>query len=103
MAAKANSAKPNSKSDSKRASKKSAVSRRSVFGVLSGHRSDLWGLGAILLGLLSAASLWFGAAGVVGVAVDDGLAVGVGLIRFVVPLGLVALGVALISRNWCRR
>ena len=64
--------------------------------MLSGHRSDLWGLGAILLGLLSAASLWFGAAGVVGVVVDDGLAVGVGLIRFVVPLGLVALGVALI-------
>ncbi len=94
--AKPNSAKPNSKGASKRASKKSAVSRRSVFGVLSGHRSDLWGLGAILLGLLSAASLWFGAAGVVGVAVDDGLAVGVGLIRFVVPLGLVALGVALI-------
>ena len=96
--------KANSKSGSKgagtggkrRAPKKSAISRRTVGGVLSGHRSDLWGLGAILLGLLSAVSLWFGAAGVVGVVVDNGLAAGVGLIRFVVPLGLVALGVALI-------
>ena len=119
MASKADSAGSNSKSGSKssddpknpknsskraskrapkkgRGSKKSAVSRRSVGGVLSGHRSDLSGLGAILLGLLSAASLWFGAAGAVGVVVDDGLAAGVGLIRFVVPLGLVALGVALI-------
>ncbi|MXW62443.1 MAG: DNA translocase FtsK [Acidimicrobiaceae bacterium] len=102
MAEKANSTNSkNSKNDSRRArsgqnKRASAVSRRSVFRVLSGHRSDLWGLGAILLGLLSAASLWFGAAGVVGVAVDDGLAVAVGLIRFVLPLGLVALGVALI-------
>ncbi|MDE0065999.1 MAG: DNA translocase FtsK 4TM domain-containing protein [Acidimicrobiaceae bacterium] len=98
MAGKADTAnsKKDSKKDSKRASVKSAVSRRSVFRVLSGHRSDLWGLGAILAGLLSAASLWFDAAGVVGAAVDDGLAAAVGLIRFVVPLGLVALGVALI-------
>ncbi len=108
MASKADSADSNSKGGSKssgaskkasskgRRSKRSAVSRRSVGGVLSGHRSDLLGLGAILLGLLSAVSLWFGAAGAVGVVVDDGLAAGVGLIRFVVPLGLVALGVALI-------
>ena len=104
MASKADSPNSNSKSGSKsagaskggRGSKKSGVSRRSVGGVLSGHRSDLLGLGAILLGLLSAVSLWFGAAGAVGVVVDDGLAAGVGLIRFVVPLGLVALGVALI-------
>lgn len=67
-----------------------------VGGVLAGHKSDLWGLGALLLGLLSGASLWFGAAGIVGVALDDGLAAGVGLVRVVVPLGLVASGVALI-------
>ena len=86
-----------SKASSKgRGSKRSTVTRRSVTGVLSGHRSDLLGLGAILLGLLSAVSLWFGAAGAVGILVDDGLAGGVGLIRFVVPLGLVALGVVLI-------
>ncbi len=104
MASKADPPKPNSKSGSRsagaskkgRGSKKSGVSRRSVGRVLSGHRSDLLGLGAILVGLLSAVSLWFGAAGAVGVVVDDGLAAGVGLIRFVVPLGLIALGVALI-------
>ncbi len=105
MASKADSPNSNSKSGSNskssspkkgRGAKKSGVSRRSVGGVLSGHRSDLLGLGAILAGLLSAVSLWFGAAGAVGVVVDDGLAAGVGLIRFVVPLGLVALGVALI-------
>ena len=89
---------PNSKSGPKkgRGAKKSRVSRRSVHSVLSGHRDDLLGLVTILLGLLTAVSLWFGAAGAVGVVVDDGLAAGFGLIRFVVPLGLVALGVSLI-------
>lgn len=82
--------------DKGRGSKSSSVSRRSIGGVLSGHRSDLAGLGVILLGLLSAVSLWFGAAGAVGVVVDDGLAAAVGLIRFVAPLGLVALGAALL-------
>ena len=99
MATKSNSNSGSKRANSdrkKRATKQSAISRRSVGGVLSGHRSDLWGLGAILVGLLTAASLWFGATGVVGVFVDDALAAGVGLIRFVVPLGLVALGVALI-------
>lgn len=75
---------------------KSASSRRSFLGVLSSHRRDLWGLGIILLGLLSAASLWFGAARPVGGWVDDGLAATVGMIRFVVPIGLLALGVTLI-------
>ena len=86
----------NQRSSKGRGSKATAVSRRSVGGVLSGHRSDLLGLGAILAGLLSAASLWFDAAGAVGVVVDEGLAAAVGLIRIFVPVGLVALGVALI-------
>ncbi len=64
--------------------------------MLSGHQADLWGVGAILLGLLAAVSVWLGAAGVVGEGLDDLLAVGLGLLRVVIPVGLVGLGVALI-------
>lgn len=71
--------------------------------MLASHRRDLWGLGIILLGLLSAVSLWFGAAGTVGLWVDDGLAVAVGLIRFALPLGLLALGVTLIRGTSAER
>ena len=64
--------------------------------MLSGHRTDLWGVGAVLLGLLTAAGVWVGAAGVIGDALDDGLARGIGLPRIAIPLGLVALGGTLI-------
>ena len=74
----------------------STASRQAVGRVLAGHRADLWGLGAILLGLLTAASVWVSATGLVGDALDDGLALGVGLLRAVVPIGFVAIGVALI-------
>ncbi len=64
--------------------------------VLSGHRADLWGVGFVLVGLLAAVSVWLGAAGVVGSGFDDLLAIGFGFVRVLVPVGLVALGVALV-------
>lgn len=81
----------------KTSTKKPSASRQAVGSVLSGHQADIWGVGAILLGLLAAASVWVGAAGVVGEALDDLLALGVGLLRVVIPIGLVGLGVALIK------
>ncbi len=62
------------------------------------HRRDLLGLVAILGGLLSAASLWFGAAGALGMAFNSALAASVGLLRFLMPIALVGLGVALLRQ-----
>ena len=87
---------PAKKSGAKRSSNGPSASRQAVGTVLSGHQADIWGVGAVLLGLLAAASVWLGAAGVVGEALDDGLALGLGLLRVVIPIGLVGLGVALI-------
>lgn len=64
--------------------------------MLSGHQADIWGVGAILLGLLTAASVWIGAAGPIGEGLDDVLALGLGLLRVLVPVGLVLIGIALI-------
>ncbi len=64
--------------------------------VVSGHAADLWGVGAVLLGLLVAASVWLGVVGVIGEAIDDVLALSIGLVRFVLPIGLVAGGVVMV-------
>ncbi|MEZ5245101.1 MAG: DNA translocase FtsK 4TM domain-containing protein [Acidimicrobiales bacterium] len=98
MATKTNSKKraPARKPAAKRPAKGPSASRQAVGSVLSGHQADLWGVGAILLGLLAAASVWIGAAGVVGEGFDDALALGLGLLRVIIPIGLVGLGVALI-------
>jgi S-DNA-T family DNA segregation ATPase FtsK/SpoIIIE len=87
---------PAKKSGATRPSKGPSASRQAVGSVLSGHQADIWGVGAILVGLLAAASVWAGAAGVVGEGFDDGLALGLGLLRVVIPIGLVGLGIALI-------
>lgn len=98
MATKTSSKKraPAKKSSAKRSSKGSSASRQAVGSVLSGHQADIWGVGAILVGLLAAVSVWLGAAGVVGEGFDDLLALGLGLLRVVIPIGLVGLGIALI-------
>jgi S-DNA-T family DNA segregation ATPase FtsK/SpoIIIE len=98
VATKTNSKKraPAKKPSAKRPAKGPSASRQAVGSVLSGHQADLWGVGAILLGLLAAASVWIGAAGVVGEGFDDALALGLGLLRVVIPIGLVGLGIALI-------
>ncbi|MDW3219111.1 MAG: DNA translocase FtsK 4TM domain-containing protein [Acidimicrobiales bacterium] len=80
----------------KSAAKGPSASRQAVGSVLSGHQADIWGVGAILLGLFSAASVWIGAAGPIGDGLDDVLALGLGLLRVLVPIGLVLVGIALI-------
>ena len=74
----------------------STASRDAVGSILSGHQADMWGIGAILLGLLSGFAVWLGSAGLIGEALDDGLALGLGLTRTVVPIGLVAIGILLV-------
>lgn len=76
--------------------KGSAPSRKAVGSVLAGHQADLWGVGAILAGLFSAVAVWLGSGGFIGDVIDDGLALGVGILRAVVPLALIALGALLI-------
>jgi len=63
---------------------------------VSRHSADFWGVGAIVIGLLVAASVWLGVAGVVGESIDDVLALTIGLVRLVLPIGLVAAGVVMI-------
>ncbi|MCE2512804.1 MAG: DNA translocase FtsK [Acidimicrobiia bacterium] len=58
------------------------------------HRRDIWGLAAIVAGLLVAGSVWFSAAGPVGEQVDRVLAAGFGLVRMALPVGLAAMGAA---------
>ncbi len=81
----------------KPAAKSKTAPRNAVSSVLDGHQSDMAGIGAILLGLLTAVSLWFGSAGVVGEALDDGLALCLGLTREVVPFALLTIGVLLVK------
>lgn len=69
--------------------------KRALDSVLSRHRADLWGLAAALLGLLAAVSVWFDAAGRLGGWLDDGLAWGVGLLRGIVPVVLLAAALVL--------
>ena len=80
----------------KPAPKSPSASRQAVGSILSAHQADIWGVGAILAGLLTAASVWAGAVGVIGEGLDDSLAIGVGLLRLIIPVGLVGLGVGLI-------
>ncbi|MFQ5556425.1 MAG: DNA translocase FtsK 4TM domain-containing protein [Acidimicrobiales bacterium] len=75
---------------------RSSGPRGAVGSVLSRHRADLWGLGLVVAGLLVAGSVWVSVAGPVGRAIDDLLGLGVGQLRVLVPLGLVAAGVALV-------
>ena len=65
-----------------------------VGSVVRRHRRDIWGLAAIVAGLLVAGSVWFSAAGPVGEQVDRGLAAGFGLVRMALPVGLAAIGAA---------
>jgi S-DNA-T family DNA segregation ATPase FtsK/SpoIIIE len=64
--------------------------------VLGSHRDELVGLGIVVVAALVALACWFGAAGPAGAAVDDGLGAATGLARYVLPLGLAAVGIALV-------
>ena len=65
-----------------------------VGSVVRRHRRDIWGLAAIVAGLIVAGSVWFSAAGPVGEQVDRALAAGFGLVRMALPVGLAAMGAA---------
>ena len=75
----------------KRASRRGSAA---VGSVVRRHRRDIWGLAAIVAGLLVAGSVWFSAAGPVGEQVDRVLAAGFGLVRMALPAGLAAMGAA---------
>ena len=82
------------KSAAKRVS--AAASRDAVGSVMASHRADMWGIGFILIGLLAGAATWLGSAGTIGEVLDDGMALVLGVSRSVVPIALVASGVALV-------
>ena len=63
---------------------------------MANHRADVWGVGAFLLGLLTAFAVWLDSAGFIGDVLDDGLAIGVGLTRVIVPVALIGIGVLLV-------
>ena len=65
-----------------------------VGSVVRRHRRDIWGLAAIVAGLLVAGSVWFSAVGPVGEQVDRVLAAGFGLMRMALPVGLAGMGAA---------
>ena len=50
----------------------------------------------LLLGVLSAFAVWLGSAGFIGEVLDDGLALGVGLTRAIVPVALIGIGIGLV-------
>ena len=63
---------------------------------MADHRNDVWGVGAFLVGVLAAFAVWLGSAGFIGEVLDDGLALGVGLTRAVVPVALIGMGIGLV-------
>ena len=79
---------------SKQAKKGPPRGSAAVGSVVRRHRRDIWGLAAIVAGLIVAGSVWFAAAGPVGEQVDRALAAGFGLVRSALPVGLVVVGVA---------
>ena len=64
--------------------------------LFDGHGHDLWGLGLILLAVLSALGVWFGAGAVVGRGIDSLLGALFGFLAVVVPVALAVAGVLLI-------
>ncbi|MEK9579684.1 MAG: hypothetical protein VW037_04170, partial [Acidimicrobiaceae bacterium] len=90
---------PSSASAKKKATAKrggAAASRDALGSVMADHRNDVWGVGAFLLGVLSAFAVWLGSAGFIGEILDDGLALGVGLTRAIVPVALIGIGIGLV-------
>ncbi len=67
--------------------------------VVADHRDELAGLAVVAAGVLIALACWARVAGPVGEGVDRGLGAAIGLGRFVLPIALVALGVALVRSD----
>ncbi len=82
---------PNGPKEARKGSRRRSAA---VGSVVRRHRRDIWGLAAIVAGLIVAGSVWFAAAGRVGEQVDRALAAGFGLVRSALPIGLAAMGAA---------
>ena len=65
-------------------------------GVLAGRHAELWGLLAVLVGLICGLGVMADLGGPVGRLLGDGIGTVVGLLRFVVPVSLVVWGVSLL-------
>ena len=78
----------------KQAKKGSKRGSAAVGSVVRRHRRDIWGLAAIVVGLIVAGSVWFAATGPVGEQIDRALAAVFGLVRSALPVGLAAMGAA---------
>ncbi len=64
--------------------------------LFDGHGHDAWGLILIVAGVLAGLGIWFGMGAIVGRGINNGTGILIGLLRFVLPLVLVAAGVILI-------
>jgi S-DNA-T family DNA segregation ATPase FtsK/SpoIIIE len=82
-------------SSRRRRSGSSSASR----AVVADHRDELAGLAAVAAGVLVALAIWARVAGPAGEGVDHGLGAVVGLARYVLPIALVVLGVALVRNE----
>ena len=69
---------------------------KAVGSVLGRHAHDIWGLAAVVAGLLVGGSVWVAAMGPVGEAIDKSLAWSLGMVRWLVPVVLVGIGVMLV-------
>jgi S-DNA-T family DNA segregation ATPase FtsK/SpoIIIE len=87
----------NKPSRTKTSSSRSARSARPHAAAFGDHRADVWGLFAVVAGFVTALATYGGVAGPVGDVIDDGLGLGIGIVRLVIPLALVAAGFALIA------
>ena len=85
---------PSGTSNGSKQAKKGPPLGSDAVGSVVRRRRDIWGLAAIVAGLIVAGSVWFAAAGPVGEQVDRALAAGFGLVRSALPVGLVVVGVA---------
>jgi len=55
-----------------------------------------WGLGLLVLGIVSALAVWGGSAGLLGRGLESGLADALGVVRMAVPVALVVISVDLL-------
>jgi S-DNA-T family DNA segregation ATPase FtsK/SpoIIIE len=64
--------------------------------VFDGHGHDVWGILAIVVGLVAALGIYADIGGPVGRGLGQGIGVAVGLVAWIIPPTLVAIGVVLV-------
>jgi DNA segregation ATPase FtsK/SpoIIIE, S-DNA-T family len=88
--------KPAAKPSGTRASAARPPVLRSAF---DGHVLDAWGLVLLTLGMVAGLGIYLDVAGPAGTAIDRGAGAAIGLVRYVLPVGLVAAGLALVRHQ----